>query len=451
MGVCLVGATPVELWLTHPEGTARFQKQGAALEFNATTRAVPITVAVDDRQRFQSIEGFGFTLTGGSAMLLRAMSEPARAALLTELFSTNSTNIGVSYLRLSIGASDLNARVFTYDDLPAGRTDPDLTRFDLGPDREDVIPVLKEILAINPTLKIMGSPWSAPSWMKSNRDSRGGSLKREWFDAYARYFVKYVQGMRAEGIPIDAITVQNEPLNPDNNPSMFMSAADQAVFIKRYLGPAFKETGLATKIICYDHNADHPDYPLAILGDPEAKAFVEGSAFHLYAGSIDALGRVHKAHPDRSLYFTEQWIGAPGNLGGDLAWHVTELIVGATRNWCRTVLEWNLAADPNNRPHTERGGCDRCLGAITVDGDKVVRNPAYYVIAHASKFVRPGSERIGSTAYSGLPNVAFRTPEGRLVLVVLNRERKPETFSIQCSLGTLSTTLPGGAVGTYVW
>jgi glucosylceramidase len=442
--------TEVELWLTHPDRTARFQKQRTAFLEGDPPVASP-TVTLDPAKTYQVIDGFGYTLTGGSTLHLMRMSATARAAVLRELFATDSTNIGVSYLRVSVGASDLNERPYSYDDMPAGETDPDLARFTLDPDRADVIPILKQILALNPTLKIMASPWSAPPWMKTKPDFRGGSLKRECYDFYARYLVRYIQGMRAEGIPIDALTVQNEPLHPGNNPSMLMVAADQADFIKRHLGPAFKTAGLTTKIVCYDHNADRPDYPLAILNDPEAKPFVEGSAFHLYGGRIEALSTVHEAHPDRSLYFTEQWIGAPGNLKGDLAWHTTQLIVGATRNWCRTVLQWNLASDPQYRPHTDRGGCDRCLGAITIAGDTVVRNPAYYIIAHAAKFVRPGSVRIDSTLPATLPNVAFRTPSGRSVLIVLNRESRTQPFLVRCATSTFATSLPAGAVGTYVW
>ena len=443
-------AAPVEWWLTNPGGTARFEKQSRPLAFASTAASSP-TIEVNAGQTFQSLDGFGYTLTGGSAQHLLGMSAPARAALLRELFATGSTNIGVSYLRVSIGASDLNARVFSYDDLPAGETDPELKRFDLGPDRADVVPVLKEILGIAPTLKILGSPWSAPVWMKTNGDTRGGSLKPEWYGAYARYFVKYVQTMKAEGIPIDAITVQNEPLHPGNNPSMYMPAAEQAVFIKTALGPAFKAAGLTTKIVCYDHNADHPDYPLAVLNDPQARPFVDGSAFHLYAGKIEALSQVHAAYPDKHLYFTEHWVGAPGNLRNDLAWHVSQLIVGATRNWCRTVLEWNLSSNPQLTPHTDRGGCDRCLGAVTIDGDQVVRNSAYYIIAHASKFVRPGSVRVGSTMSDSLPNVAFRAPDGRLVLIVLNRGRTTQAFNIHAGDRFAHAALPGGAVGTFVW
>jgi glucosylceramidase len=256
--------------------------------------------------------------------------------------------------------------------------------------------------------------------------------------------------MKAAGIPIDALTVQNEPLHPGNNPSMFMPAAEQAEFVGSHLGPAFRAAGLATKIICYDHNADRPDYPIAVLNDPRAKPFVDGSAFHLYAGRIEALSQVHEAHPDKNLYFTEQWIGAPGNLRRDLAWHVSSLIIGATRNWCRAVLEWNLASDPQYQPHTDRGGCDRCLGAVTLDGDRVVRNPAYYIIAHAAKFVRPGSVRVASTQPESLPNVAFRTTEGRAVLVVVNRGAATRTFRLRWGGGDAAAALAPAAVGTYV-
>ncbi len=441
---------PVEVWLTHADQSVLFQRQSTPLTFTGTSNDQP-TIAMDDAQTYQTMDGFGFTLTGGSAQHIVRMRPAARAALLRELFATDGTNIGVSYLRLSIGASDLNERVFSYHDLPAGETDPELKKFDLGPDRADVIPVLKEILALNPTLKLLGSPWSAPVWMKTKADTRGGSLKPELHDAYAKYFVKYLQAMQAEGIRIDALTIQNEPLHPGNNPSMFMPAEQQATFVKRSLGPALAAAKLDTKIILYDHNCDKPEYPLAILDDPEAAKYVDGSAFHLYAGKITALTQVHDAHPDKHVYFTEQWIGAPGNFRGDLTWHVRELIVGAPRNWSRIVLEWNLASDPRWQPHTDRGGCDRCLGAVTIDGDQVTRNPAYYIIAHAAKFVRPGSVRIASNPLTTLPNVAFKTPDGKHVLIVLNSSANRQTFQLAFQGRFAPSALAGNAVGTYVW
>jgi glucosylceramidase len=286
--------------------------------------------------------------------------------------------------------------------------------------------------------------------MKTNNASVGGSLKHEWFDAYARYFVKYIQAMKAEGINIDAVTVQNEPLHGGNNPSMVMTAADQALFIRQNLGPAFSAAGITTKIIIYDHNADRTDYPLDVMNDAGARQFIDGSAFHLYGGSIEALSAVHDAYPSKNLYFTEQWVGGPGNLAEDLRWHVENLIIGATRNWCRAVLEWNLASDPSYDPHTE-GGCDRCLGTVTLSGNNVTRNPAYYIIAHAAKHVRPGSVRVSTNFMGSLPNVAFLAPDGKKVLIVLNTTPDKRNFNVKFRGNTLPLSLDGGAVGTWVW
>lgn len=436
-------------WLTNPDRNLLFQQQQNGLVFTAAPTSNRV-IEVEMDSSFQEIDGFGYTLTGGSAQLLSTMSAPARTALLAELFKDDERNIGVSYLRVSIAASDLDATVFSYNDLPAGETDVNMAKFDIGPDKTYLIPVLKEILAINPSIKILGSPWSPPVWMKSNQNTVGGSLKPEYYDAYAKYFVKYIEAMKAEGITIDAITIQNEPLHPGNNPSLLMQAEEQAAFIRKSLGPAFREAGLATKIIVYDHNADRTDYPITIYKDADASQYVDGAAFHLYAGDINALEAIHSQYPHKNLYFTEQWIGAPGNMKGDLGWHMKNVIIGAMRNWCRTALEWNLAADPNRQPHTP-GGCTQCLGAITIEGDSVIRNPAYYVIAHAAKFVRPGSRRIQSNLIAALPNVAFKTPGNKTVLIVYNASEREITFDIQYQGRYLNASLDGASVGTFVW
>lgn len=438
-----------EAWITSPQQGVLFEKHKGEMEFMTTSNTDP-TIVVDTTVRYQEIDGFGNCLTGGSAILLNAMAQAERTALLMELFGTSADDIGISYLRISIGASDLSDRVFTYNDLAAGETDPLMERFSIDPEKEDLIPVLKEILAINPDIKIMGSPWTAPLWMKTNGASVGGSLKREWFGAYAKYFVKYIQAMEAEGITIDAITIQNEPLHGGNNPSMVMTAEDQALFISQNLGPAFVAASLTTKIIIYDHNADRPDYPLTVLNDAAARSYADGSAFHLYGGSINALSTVHDAYPEKNIYFTEQWVGGPGNLAEDLKWHVENLIIGATRNWSRNVLEWNLASDPGYDPHTA-GGCDRCLGTVTINGNTVKRNPAYYILAHASRFVRPGSLRVSSNLQGNLPNVAFMTPEGEKILIVVNTAPSKRNFNVKFRGNTLPVSLESGAVGTLVW
>jgi len=441
----------VNVWLTNPDRSALFAEQKDALIFKpGKTTLTTISVKMDST--FQTIDGFGFALTGGSAMHIIRMDATARAALLKELFSTKADGIGVSYLRVSIGASDLNDHVFSYDDLPAGQIDPELKKFDLGPDKADVIPVLKEILAINPKIKILGSPWSAPVWMKTNGDTRGGSLKPEAYKAYADYLVKYIKSMKANGINIDAITVQNEPLHPGNNPSMVLQPEEELTFVKNNLGPAFQSAGVKTKIIIYDHNADRPDYPITILNDPEAAKYIDGSAFHLYRGEINALSKVHDAHPDKNLYFTEQMvIDGRDSSRLKVASPVERLFIGATRNWCKNVLEWNLAADPQNQPHTDRGGCPMCQGAITIDKDKVTRNVAYYAMAHASKFVRPGSVRVASNIISGLSNVVFKTPDDKKVLIVANTSQTVQTFNIGYGIKYATAMLNPGSVATYIW
>lgn len=425
----------------------------------------------------QTVDGFGFALTGGSAELMMKMSKAERTKLLKDLFATDGDAIGVSYIRLTVGASDLNSFVFSYNDLPEGETDFQLTKFDLGQDKKDVIPVMKEILAINPKIKIMASPWSAPVWMKTNGKVKAGSLKKECYDVYARYFVKYIQAMKKEGITIDAITIQNEPINANNTPSMRMNAAEQTEFIKSHLGPAFKLANILTKIVLFDHNLDRPDYALTVLRDPEAAQYVDGSGYHHYGGDLSAMTLVHNARPDKNLYFTEQMVvERPGGNTIAIAAQVKRMIIGVTQNWSRNVILWNFAADPNNDPHTDDGGCPMCQGAVTLDGDNVSRNIAYYVIAHASKFVRPGSVRIASTNKGdqsvlvttdeeqrevvrlatienndALPNVAFRTPDGKIVLIVANDTWSAGSFKVQYKGQYANIRLQPGAVGTYVW
>ena len=440
----------VSLWLTNSDRSALFQPQ-APIPFTKSPSTNQV-IDVDAAKTYQTIDGFGFALTGGSAQLIQHMEPAARAALLQNLFATNGDSIGVSYLRLTIGASDMNDHVFSYDDLPTGQTDTAMARFSIEPDRADVIPVMKQILAINPHIQVLASPWSAPLWMKTSGIARGGVLKPEYFSAYATYLVKYIQAMKAEGITIDTLTIQNEPLNEKNTPSMLMLESEQALFIKDDLGPAFKKAGITTKIVLYDHNLDHPLYPLSILRDPAANKYIDGTGFHLYGGTTDAMTQVHDAFPRKNLYFTEQSVTDPNdNKVMSLSKPVAEIIIGATRNWSRNVLLWNLAADPGNGPHTDDGGCTFCRGAVTIDGNKITRLLAYYTLAHASKFVRPGSIRIGSNTLDTLPNVAFKTPDGKRVLIVSNTSTTAQKFDVRSGANLFTASLKAGSVGTYIW
>lgn len=441
-------SSDVDFYLTTGNQAALLQKQNVSLNFGTSSNS-NLNIIIDTTQIYQTIDGFGFCLTDASASLISGLSTAAQNDLLKELFGFDSNSINISYLRISIGASDLSTSVYSYDDLPSGQTDTALQNFSLRKDLSNVVPLLKQILAINPNIKIVATPWSAPVWMKSNNSSIGGSLLPQYYSVYANYFVKYIQAMKAEGITIDAITPQNEPLNPYNNPSMTMSAMEETNFIKTNLGPAFKAAGITTKIIAYDHNCDNTNYPLTVLGDAAANPFTDGSAFHLYAGDINALSSVHNAYPNKNIYFTEQYTASNGDFGGDLKWHLKNVIIGSMRNWSRNALEWNLASDPAYSLHTP-GGCTSCKGAITVT-TTVSRNVSYYIVAHASKFVPPGSYRVGSNTAGSLNNVAFKRPDGKKVLLVENDGATAQTFNINFNGKWVSATLEAGAVGTFVW
>lgn len=439
----------ISWWLTKCDQSVLLKKQSTNFSFNAKANSNP-TIEIDSAMVLQTVDGFGYTLTGGSAYLINKLPAAQKTSLLKELFGKDENSISISYLRVSIGASDLSPDVFSYDDMPVGQTDPTLANFSLSKDTVDLIPLLKEIQIINPSIKIMGSPWSPPLWMKDNGSSIGGSLLPRYYSVYVQYFVKYIQAMKVKGIAIDAITPQNEPQHGGNNPSMLMSALQQADFIKNHLGPAFQAANFATRIIIWDHNCDNPNYPITILNDAAAKQFIDGSAFHLYNGDISALSTVHNAHPDKGLYFTEQWTGANSSFDGDLKWHIRNVIIGSMRNWSRIALEWNLANDAGYNPHTA-GGCTECKGALTLDGS-INRNVSYYIIAHASKFVAQGSMVISSTIpTNNLPNVAFKTPEGKKVLLVLNDAANVAQFNIDYKGRKAAVELPANSVATFVW
>jgi len=440
----------MDFWLTKGDQTVTLQKQTTVLGFGTTYNMYP-NIEVDDTQTYQTVDGFGYTLTGGSAQVINSLSLAKKQELLQELFGTSSTSISISYLRISIGASDLDSMPYTYDDLPYGQTDLNLTNFNLAADVSGLVPLLKEILVINPSIQIIATPWSAPVWMKDNNNFMGGNLQPQYYSVYAQYFVKYIQKMKAQGITINAITPQNEPLHPGNNPSMLMSALQEAVFIKENLGPAFQIANINTKIVIYDHNCDKPEYPIAILNDAAAKPFIDGSAFHLYGGDISALTTVHNAFPDKNVYFTEQYTASTGSFDGDLKWHLKNIVIGSMRNWSKVALEWNLANNGAFEPHTA-GGCSTCKGSITItSADNFTRNVGYYIIAHASKFVPKGSVRIVSNISGGLNTVAFKIPGDKKVLIVENDDTSTAIFNIKFNGKWITTSLGAASVGTYIW
>jgi glucosylceramidase len=457
----------IEGWVTRDANSLLQPMQPVAFSRSVPPDSLP-TIEVDDSQTFQPIEGFGFSLTGGSAYLLAGMAKAERADLLRELFGLTGESVGLSCLRLTIGASDLGRKDFSYWGLRRGTKNPDIARFNLSAGDREVVPVLQEILQINPTMKFIASPWSAPPWMKSNGSYVAGRLKPDCYEAYARYFVKYIETMRRHGIHVSAVTPQNEPQNPKNEPSMMMSASEQADFIRGYLGPALRGVAPDTEILCWDHNCDGADYPLAVLGDAGARPYVAGVAWHLYNGSPEAMSQVRAQYPDKKVYFTEQWVSAKDNFMGALRWHTKNVIIGALRNWCRTALEWNLASDPRYALHTRLGavgalggvtigatikphhGAARAPGGLTIAAT-IKRNPGYYLMAHSAKFIRPGAVRVHSSEVDRLPNVTCLTPESRMVMVVLNDGAGARRFRVQHRGAYATLELAPGDVATLRW
>jgi glucosylceramidase len=414
-----------------------------------------IVITIDTATRFQQIAGFGAALTGSSAYLInKKLNTTQRNVLLNDLFDSKS-GIGISYLRVTMGASDFSLRDFTYDDMAEGQDDVNLKNFSIDADREDVLPVLKNILTIAPDLNIMATPWSAPSWMKTNNSLKGGELRPEFYSTYANYFVRYLKAYQEMGINIDAVTPQNEPLHHvANYPCMSMSAAQQLDFVKNHLGPAFQSERINTGIMLYDHNWDNTEYAISILNDQEAKKFVLGTAFHAYAGSVSAMSTVHDAHPDKAVFFTEisggRWAT---NFSDNLMWNLENIFIGTMNNWSETALLWNLALDQNDGP--TNSGCSNCRGVVTIDtvSGTVTKNEEYYALAHFSKFVQPGAYRIltQAPAVERLHYVTFVNPDRSIVWIAANTGNTSILLTVRQGTNSFVLSIPAKAVATVVW
>jgi glucosylceramidase len=442
----------VDIWITTGD-KSQLLKQQTDVVFEPGAGSGGTLITVNPAITFQTISGFGAALTDSSAWLIQnRMSAPQREKLLRQLFSAES-GIGINYLRLPMGASDFTASGFySYNDNPPGGSDPSQSNFSVAHDEAYIIPQLQQARQLNPALKIMGSPWSAPAWMKTNNSLMGGSLRTNYEASYALYLAKFVQAYEAAGLPIDALTLQNEPLHTSNYPSMSMSATQQTNLIKNHVGPLFAAEGLATKIIAYDHNWDHPEYPLQVLNDPDARQYVAGTAFHAYAGDVSAQTTVRNAYPDKEIHFTEISGGDWGtNFGDNLVWNFRNIFIGGTRNWTKTALLWNLALDQNNGPHQE--GCSDCRGVVTVNSatGNVTFNEEFYSLGQMTKAIRPGAVRINSTTNDDFNTVAFENPDGSRVLVALNPHNSASTIRLYSSGEHFTYQIPGKSVATFHW
>jgi glucosylceramidase len=447
-----VGIGKASNWVTTGD-KSRLLTKGTDIVITELKVVSTPTITIDTAIKLQEIEGFGAALTGSSAYVIHEMSPTQRTALLEDLFDPQ-VGIGINYLRMTIGASDFSLSNYSYDDMPAGQTDEDLSEFSLSRDEEDVVPVLKQIVGIAPDLKIMGSPWSPPAWMKTTDNMVRGKLKSEYFDEYAQYFVKYIEAYEAEGITIDAITPQNEPLySTANYPCTDMPATDQLTFIRDHLGPVFAAEDIDTKIVTYDHNWDVTTYATSILNDANAKQYVAGSAFHAYGGNVSAMTTVHNAHPDKGLYFTEISGGAwATNFSDNLMWFMQNIFIGTTKNWSKNALLWNLALNPSFGP--TNNGCSNCRGVVTISGSTVTKNEEYYSIGHFSKFIRYGAHRVQSNEFdgsTGLISVAFMNEDNSKVVVVANTTDQGKTFTVKQGHRQFTQFIGAKSVVTVKW
>jgi glucosylceramidase len=443
-----VAAAP-KAWRTDAEGTLRLQPVPVA-QSRAPSASV---ITVDASRRYQTMVGFGASITDASAILIQRLPPARRAALMRELFGRGDGQLGLGFARLTIGASDFSPEHYSLDDMPPGQRDPTLSNFSIAPNRTTVLPTVKQALAVNPSLVVMASPWSPPGWMKTGGSLIGGTLRAESYDVYARYFVSYLRDYAAEGVRIRYVTIQNEPdFSPDSYPGMKWPAVERARFIGHDLGPALERANLGTRILEWDHNWDQPQQPETVLADRVAAPYVEGVAWHCYGGDVTAQTRVRDAHPDKDTFFTECSGGGwrPGwKVGfGDT---VKKLMIGSTSNWARGVLLWNLALDPAAGPH--KGGCGNCRGVVTIDPvtGMVKRELEYYALGHLSRFVRPGATRVAVTSTTDLPAVAFRNPDGGMVLLVYNDRQRPASIALVDGRSHYSFVLPASSAITVTW
>ncbi len=411
--VCVlsVQAQTYQSWQTSSSKSKYFSASSSS-NMKSGTSSSSAKITLDPETYYQSVEGFGWMLTEATGKMMMQMSQSDRTNLLKELYSPTGT-CRSTVVRIALGACDLSEWSYSYCDTK----DESLNSFSLnGPDKDYLIPILKEIVSINPNIYIMAAPWSAPKWMKTINNWSGGRLNKDYYATYAKYFLKYLQAMDAEGIHVNAVSIQNEPENGGNNPSMIYNKEEMYEFAEKHLGPTLANNGYQdVKIIGFDHNCDNTTFPIHVA----KSKYVSGTAFHLYGGNISAMKTVYK-QSKKDVYFTEQYTGKGGDFGGDFKWHMQEVVIGSMTNYGRTCIEWNLASDPNCNMHTE-GGCNSCLGALTLNNGSISgRNVSYYIIAQGSRVVQRGARRIASSGGDGLNHVAFVNPDGSLGLIIYN-------------------------------
>ena len=454
----------VTIFLTSADRSHSFEKSEINFIQSSTSTATT-TITLNPEQMFQTMYGFGAAITGSSCYNLLKMSKEDRTKFLKATFSPTE-GMGYSYIRVAIGCSDFSLSEYTCCDVKG------IENFALTTEETQyVIPVLKEILSINPKVKILGSPWTCPRWMKVNNPTdlqpfnswTGGHLNPAHYQDYATYFVKWIKAFAAEGIQTTAVTPQNEPLNRGNSASLFMGWEEQRDFVNTALAPQLKEAGLDTKIYLFDHNynydnmADQVDYPAKIYASGVDDEIVVGAAYHNYGGNRSELLDIHNQYPEKELIFTETSIGTWNN-GKDLSVRLMEdmqnVALGTVNNWCRAVIVWNLMLDANRGPNRPEG-CRTCYGAVDIAEDykTLSYNSHYYIIGHLSAVVKPGAIRIGTTGNTATDMVwsAFENPDKTYSIVLLNNSTENKTLTVSDGKNQFRHNVPAKSVASYIW
>ncbi|MCO5999959.1 RICIN domain-containing protein [Actinoallomurus rhizosphaericola] len=451
----------VNIWLTTTDDSGgrhvtRGLQQQTPITFGSGGSAAQ-TITVDENTRYQRFTGAGASFTDTAAWLLNssgALSSATRTQVMQKLFDP-SAGIGLSFLRNPMGASDLARYSYSFDDMPAGQTDPGLAHFSIAHDLADVVPLTKQARQLNPALTVMGTPWSAPAWMKDNGDfNNPGWLQAQYYGAYAQYFVKYLQAYEAQGVHVDLVTAQNEPTCCNGYPSMSWNGSGLDYFTKTNLLPALHAAGLTTKVLALDWNWDTYDgYGAPTVDDATIRndSLFGGIAWHGYGGDVTEQSIVHAKYPAVDAYDTEH---SGGTWIGDQQKEDMHNIVDYTRNWGKSVVKWSLAVDQNMGPHN--GGCGTCTGLVTVhNGDsrsgQVDYTIEYYDLGHLTKFVRPGAYRIASTANTAVPNVAWQNPDGSKALIAYNDSGSAQSVKVVWGAQSFVYSLPAHTTATFTW
>ena len=435
----------IAAWVTSENN--RFARQSGLRWRTAAAKPSEPAIVLNPEKEFQTILGFGAAFTDAACYTFNRLSPSARERLFHELF--HPAEMGLNVCRTCIGSSDYSTKVYSYDE---GEADPELMRFSIGQDRQYILPILREARKANPEIFLFSSPWSPPGWMKAGGSMLGGSMRPRYMPAYAHYFLKFLQAYSQEGVPIQAVTVQNE-VDTDQDarmPACIWPQEDEIEFVRDHLGPLLAQQGLSAKIWILDHNYNLWGRAVAELDDPGLRKYCNAIAWHGYAGTPEMMTKAHEAHPDAEMYWTE---GGPDYTSPDYLTDWAEwgqTFTAALRNWCRSVTGWNLALDEHGRPNI---GPFSCGGLVTIHSQtrEIARSGQYWAFAHFSRAIRRGARRFDSqSTLTGVSHAAFANPDGTRVLVVTN-SGPAHTATVQIGAMLADIALDKDSVTTWVW